>query len=205
MGEILRDPPQHQVPHFEPRRRRTSAAATIDASRPPVAPDLEEMRRVTKGMHKWKAPGHDSLPAELLKVDDDDDPVVLACLYAILGEVWNRGKIPQEWNDATIKVLYKKGDRSNCNNFRGISLLSHVGQRHPTGGAVRIPTRPIHGVHAACGTPAPGASAEEECTALHVLHRPAEGIHFGGPRTAVEGAGQGWRAHETHRRHPPVP
>ena len=25
-------------------------------------------------------------------------------------------------------ALYKKGDRSNCNNFRGISLLSHVGK-----------------------------------------------------------------------------
>lgn len=36
--------------------------------------------------------------------------------------------MPQEWKDATIKVLYKKGDRSNCNNFRGISLLSHVGK-----------------------------------------------------------------------------
>ena len=25
-------------------------------------------------------------------------------------------------------MLYKKGDRSNFNNFRGISLLSHVGK-----------------------------------------------------------------------------
>jgi hypothetical protein len=30
--------------------------------------------------------------------------------------------------DATIKVLYKKSDRSNCNNYRGISLLSHAGK-----------------------------------------------------------------------------
>ena len=36
--------------------------------------------------------------------------------------------MPQEWKNATIKVLYKKGDRSNCNNFGGISLLSHVGK-----------------------------------------------------------------------------
>ena len=34
--------------------------------------------------------------------------------------------MPQEWKDATIKVLYEKGDRSNCNNFRAISSLSHV-------------------------------------------------------------------------------
>ena len=34
----------------------------------------------------------------------------------------------QEWEDATIKVLYRNSDRSNCNHFRGISLLSHVGK-----------------------------------------------------------------------------
>eukprot|EP00903_Cladosiphon_okamuranus_P006755 g6589.t1 len=33
----------------------------------------------------------------------------------------------QKWKDAIIKVLHKKGDRSNCNNLRAISLLSHVG------------------------------------------------------------------------------
>ena len=30
--------------------------------------------------------------------------------------------------DATIKVLYKKSDRSDCKNFRGISLVSHAGK-----------------------------------------------------------------------------
>ncbi|CAB1100204.1 unnamed protein product [Ectocarpus sp. CCAP 1310/34] len=60
----------------------------------------------------WKAPGNDSLPAELLKIDDDDDeePIVLEHFHAILVEVWNGGEIPQEWKDATIKVLYKKGN-----------------------------------------------------------------------------------------------
>ncbi|CAB1118778.1 unnamed protein product [Ectocarpus sp. CCAP 1310/34] len=90
--------------------------------------ELEEVARATKDLKNWKAPGHDSLPAELLKIDDDE-PFVLGHLHTILVKVWNRGDIPREWKDATIKVLYKKGDRSNCcNNYRGISLLSHVGK-----------------------------------------------------------------------------
>ena len=63
----------------------------------------------------WKAPGHDSLPAELLKIDDDE-PVVLERLHAVLVDVWTGREIPRGWKDATIKVLYKNGDRSFCNN-----------------------------------------------------------------------------------------
>eukprot|EP00752_Nemacystus_decipiens_P005558 g5029.t1 len=93
-----------------------------------AVPDLEEVEAATKGLGNWKAVGPDLLAAELLKVDGDDEPIVRERLRAIFVEVWNGGEMPQKWKDATIKVLYKKGDRSNCNNFRGISLLSHVGK-----------------------------------------------------------------------------
>eukprot|EP00752_Nemacystus_decipiens_P018516 g16601.t1 len=93
-----------------------------------AVPDLEEVEAATKGLGNWKAVGPDLLAAELLKVDGDDEPIVRERLRAIFVEVWNGGEMPQKWKDATIKVLYKKGDRSNFNNFRGISLLSHVGK-----------------------------------------------------------------------------
>ena len=38
---------------------------------------------------------------------------------------WNEEAVPQDTRDANIVILYKnKGDRSDCNNYRGISLLS---------------------------------------------------------------------------------
>ena len=42
--------------------------------------------------------------------------------------MWSGGEVPQQWKDATIKVLYRKSGRSNCNTYRGISLLSDVGK-----------------------------------------------------------------------------
>eukprot|EP00752_Nemacystus_decipiens_P003356 g3103.t1 len=115
--------------HLE-RRRRTEVAqrpTTRATRRLAAVPDPEEVEAATKGLGNWKAVGPDLLAAELLKVDGDDEPIVRERLRAIFVEVWNGGEMPQEWKDATIKVLlYKKGDRSNCNNFRGISLLSHV-------------------------------------------------------------------------------
>ena len=78
-------------------------------------------------MVNWKVPGADSLPVELLKLNDSTrEPVVLRHFHAVLVRVWRGEEIPQEWKDATIKVLYKKSDRSDCNNFREISFVSHA-------------------------------------------------------------------------------
>ena len=113
---------------IEEVQQRSAAPTTGDSVPLGSAPTVEETRRAVGGMHSWKAPGPDSLLVELLKIDEPAEPIVLERFRAILVEVWNGGKIPQQWKDATIKVLSKNSDRSNCNNYRGISLLSHAGK-----------------------------------------------------------------------------
>ena len=50
-------------------------------------------------------------------------------LLAILQQCWKEKSVPQVMRDANIITLYKnKGDRSDCNNYRGISLLSIIGK-----------------------------------------------------------------------------
>ena len=41
---------------------------------------------------------------------------------------WDVGYVPQAWKGASIVTIYKKGDRTNCGNCRGISLLSIAGK-----------------------------------------------------------------------------
>ena len=41
------------------------------------------------------------------------------------------GGVPEDWRSAMIVPLYKgKGERTECKNYRGISLLSVVGKMY---------------------------------------------------------------------------
>jgi hypothetical protein len=52
----------------------------------------------------------------------------LICFYIyfknFLNVCWIYGDIPEEWRTATLIPIHKKGDRSNPDNYRGISLLN---------------------------------------------------------------------------------
>ena len=64
-------------------------------------------------MANGKAMGPDELPAELLKLGlSDSSHGILLAFHDIIVAVWMTGEVPQEWKDATIKVLYKKKDRT---------------------------------------------------------------------------------------------
>ena len=75
-----------------------------------------------------KAVGPDELPVELLKLGINHDPTVLWKFHRVIKRVWHQREVPQQWRDAVIKVLHKKKDRTECGNYRGISLLAHPGE-----------------------------------------------------------------------------
>ena len=53
-------------------------------------------------------------------------PGMLEQFHANVIAIWRGGGVPQEWIDATIIVLHKT-DRTECGNYRGISLVAHAG------------------------------------------------------------------------------
>ena len=81
---------------IEEGQQRPAAPTTGDSVPHGSAPTLEETRRATRGMHNWKAPSPGSLVAELLKIDEPAEPIVLERFHAILVEVWTGGEVPQQ-------------------------------------------------------------------------------------------------------------
>ena len=93
---------------------------------PPV---VSETKKALRSMVNGKAMGPDALPAERLKlVLSDSSHEILLAFHDIIVDVWMTGEVPQEWKDATIKVLHKKKDRTECSNYWGLSLVAHIGK-----------------------------------------------------------------------------
>ena len=56
---------------------------------------------------------------------------MVAWLVLLLNCCFETERVPRDWRGASIVPLYEgKGDRCECSNSRGISLLSAVGTLH---------------------------------------------------------------------------
>ena len=72
------------------------------------------METVIKAMKSGKAPGIDSLQAELLKADVTTASMVFTDLFA---KIWNHEIIPKDWSKGLKSKIPKKGDLNNCDNW----------------------------------------------------------------------------------------
>ena len=89
-------------------------------------PTMDKLGKVIDSLATGKAPSSNSIPPDLLKYCKT---TLLHPLHKVLCQCWREGAVPQDMRDAKIITLYKnKGERSNCNNYRGISLLSIIGK-----------------------------------------------------------------------------
>ena len=85
----------------------------------------DEIARTIAGLKDGKAPVGDGTPAEVWKHGGDN---LFSRLHQLITNVWEVGYVPQALKDASIVTIYKKGDRTDCGNYRGISLLSIAGK-----------------------------------------------------------------------------
>lgn len=89
-----------------------------------IPPTFHEFQLALDGLKLGKSTGRDNLPAEVVKLQ-----CVASPLFQLLQRCWKEHTIPQDMKNADIVTLYKgKGDRGDCSNHRGISLLSIAGK-----------------------------------------------------------------------------
>ena len=124
MANILQD--QYQKVFSIPSNFKTETEAP-DNNSVPVLDDFEfdedDIIEAVNDMSRYSATGPDKFPAEILKECKD-------YLATPLLHLWrtslNSSKIPLQHLQQVIVPIYKKGDRSLPENYRPVSLTSHI-------------------------------------------------------------------------------
>jgi hypothetical protein len=84
-------------------------------------PSLVEVEIATGKLKSYKSLGTDQIPAELIKAGGE---TLYSEIHRLIYCIWNKEELPQQWKESIIVPIYKKGSKTDCNNYRGISLLS---------------------------------------------------------------------------------
>ncbi|VVC32407.1 Reverse transcriptase domain [Cinara cedri] len=68
-----------------------------------------------------KAPGIDEVVSECLKKEGNK---LFQQLHRLTTDIWEQEEIPESWKMSVLCPVYKKGDKMDPKNYRGISLLN---------------------------------------------------------------------------------
>lgn len=84
-------------------------------------PTFEEFLEVIKLLKCNKAPGPDEIINEVIKNGGNE---LLTRIHNIIVQIWKREMMPKEWKNGLLVPIFKKGDSTKCENYRGIMLLN---------------------------------------------------------------------------------
>jgi hypothetical protein len=78
-------------------------------------PSSVEVDIAVAKLKKYKSPGGDQIQAE--------DELLCSKIHELINSIWNTEKLPDQWKESIIVPIHK-GDKTDCSNYRGISLLA---------------------------------------------------------------------------------
>ena len=86
---------------------------------------MEEFEKAISRMKNGKSLGDDGLTVEVLKAEGATVPNKL---LKIFNAAYKAEIVPLDWQKGVISPILKKGEKTVCDNHRGITLLSHAGK-----------------------------------------------------------------------------
>jgi hypothetical protein len=62
----------------------------------------------------YKSPGTDLILAQLIKAGGE---TLCSEMHKLIHSIWNTEELPQQWKESIIVPIYKKDEKTYCNNY----------------------------------------------------------------------------------------
>jgi hypothetical protein len=72
-------------------------------------------------LESYQSPGNDHIPVQEFQTRAD---ILQSEIHKLVNSVLNKEELPGQWKDFIVTQIYKKDDKTDCSNYRGISLFS---------------------------------------------------------------------------------
>jgi hypothetical protein len=59
------------------------------------------------------------------------DEILRSKIHKLINSICNKEDLPDQWKESIFISIQKKGDKIDCSNYRGISLLSTSYKYYP--------------------------------------------------------------------------
>ena len=82
-------------------------------------PSASEVELSINKLNRHKSPGTDQIMAELIKAGGK---TLCLEIHKLITSIW-KGELPLEWKESIIVPIHNKEDKTDYNNYLGISLL----------------------------------------------------------------------------------
>jgi hypothetical protein len=60
-------------------------------------------------LKKYKFPGSDQIPAQLIQTGGD---TLVSATHKLINSIWNKEELPDQWRDSIILQIHKTGDKT---------------------------------------------------------------------------------------------
>jgi hypothetical protein len=83
-------------------------------------PNLVKVEIAIEKLLRYKSPSIDQILAKVIKAGGES---LRSRIHKLICSIWTKEELPQQWKEFITIPIYKKGDKTDCNNYQGTSLL----------------------------------------------------------------------------------